>query len=64
MAAIKEAKENMGDFKLKSAHDYVVPDHLRMNVDKARLRLVQLKEKVSILLLFVFQSALSILIYS
>ncbi len=47
IAAIKEAKENMGDYKLKSAGNYVVPDHLRMNTDKARARLIILKEIVS-----------------
>ena len=44
--AIKEAQENMGDYKLKSASDYVVPDHLRMNVDKAKQRLLVLKDMV------------------
>ena len=43
---IQHAKENMGDFKLKSAEDYVVPDRLRMNVEKARGRLVMLKCQV------------------
>ena len=37
----------MGDYKLKTATDYVVPDHLRMNVDKARGRLLILKDLVS-----------------
>ncbi|KAK3588814.1 hypothetical protein CHS0354_028462 [Potamilus streckersoni] len=46
VAAIKEAKENMGDFKLKTAKDYVVPDHLRMNVDKARGRLLIIKDLI------------------
>lgn len=49
MAAIKEAKENMGDYKLKSATDYIVPDHLRMNTEKARIKLMILKELVSVL---------------
>lgn len=44
--AIREAQENMGDYKLKSADDYVVPDHLRMNVEKARIKLLLLKELV------------------
>ena len=44
--AIREAKENMGDYKLKTAKDYVVPDHLRMNVEKARGRLLVLKDQV------------------
>ncbi|XP_014776510.1 cilia- and flagella-associated protein 44, partial [Octopus bimaculoides] len=47
LAAIKEAKENMGDYKLKTAEDYVVPDLLRMNTNKARLKLFQLVEHIS-----------------
>ncbi|KAL5020106.1 hypothetical protein ScPMuIL_002998 [Solemya velum] len=43
---IKEAQENMGDYKLKTAKDYVVPDHLRMNVEKARGRLLILKDAI------------------
>ena len=46
VSAIKQAQDNMGDYKLKSADDYVVPDHLRMNTDKARQRLLQLKDLV------------------
>eukprot|EP00105_Crassostrea_gigas_P043284 XP_019927432.1 PREDICTED: cilia- and flagella-associated protein 44-like isoform X1 [Crassostrea gigas] len=46
VAAIKEAKDNMGDYKLKTAKDYVVPDHLRMNVEKARGRLLILKDLI------------------
>ncbi|KAL4229263.1 hypothetical protein ACF0H5_012303 [Mactra antiquata] len=46
ISAIKEAKDNMGDYKLKTANDYVVPDHLRMNVDKARGRLLVLKHLI------------------
>lgn len=49
VAAIKEAKDNMGDYKLKTAKDYVVPDHLRMNVEKARGRLLILKDLVCVL---------------
>ncbi|KAK7105366.1 cilia- and flagella-associated protein 44-like [Littorina saxatilis] len=44
--AIHEAEENMGDYKLKTAKDYVVPDHLRMNVEKARGRLLILKDQI------------------
>ncbi|XP_029636432.1 cilia- and flagella-associated protein 44-like [Octopus sinensis] len=47
LAAIKEAKENMGDYKLKTAEDYVVPDLLRMNTTKARLKLFLLVEHIS-----------------
>ena len=46
MAAIAEAQNNMGDYKLKTADDYVVPDHLRMNVEKAIMKLLVLKELV------------------
>ncbi|KAL8598401.1 hypothetical protein ACOMHN_032678 [Nucella lapillus] len=44
--AIREAKDNMGNYKLKTAKDYVVPDHLRMNVEKARGRLLVLKDQI------------------
>ena len=47
VAAIQEAQNNMGDYKLKTADDYVVPDHLRMNVEKAIMKLLILKEMVS-----------------
>ncbi|KAK6963908.1 cilia- and flagella-associated protein 44 [Biomphalaria glabrata] len=46
VAAIKEAQENMGDYKLKTAVDYVVPDHLRMNVEKAQTRLILIKDLI------------------
>lgn len=41
------AKEKMGDFKLKSAKDFTVPEHLRMNVDKKKVQLVELEKKVN-----------------
>lgn len=40
------ATENMGDFKLKTAKDFTVPEHLRMNAEKKRAQLVHLEEKV------------------
>ncbi|KAK6165219.1 hypothetical protein SNE40_023570 [Patella caerulea] len=46
VAKIKHAQQNMGDYKLKTAKDYVVPDHLRMNVEKARGRLLVLKDLI------------------
>ena len=49
LSDIKSARENMGDYKLKSASDYVVPDHLRMNAEKAKARLLVLKDLVSYL---------------
>jgi len=45
--AIRLAKEKMGDFKLKSAKDFTVPEHLRINVDKKRVQLVELEKKVN-----------------
>lgn len=47
MEAIRLAKEKMGDFKLKSAKDFTVPEHLRMNVEKKRVQLVELEKKVN-----------------
>ncbi|XP_063072845.1 cilia- and flagella-associated protein 44 [Engraulis encrasicolus] len=44
--AIRWATEQMGDFKLKTAKDFTVPEHLRMNVDKKRAQLVALEEKI------------------
>lgn len=47
VASIKYAEENLGDFKLKSSDDYVVPENQRMNVFRAVERLMQVKEFVS-----------------
>lgn len=44
--AIKIARENIGDLKLKSDGDYVVPKHLRMNAQQKRAQLVGLETKV------------------
>jgi hypothetical protein len=46
LANIKFAEETIGDFKLKSSKDYVVPEKLRMNVFKAVERLMQIKKYV------------------
>ncbi|XP_038658265.1 cilia- and flagella-associated protein 44 [Scyliorhinus canicula] len=46
VAAIKEAQENMGDFKLKTAADYTVPEHLRINAEKKRNQLIRLEELI------------------
>ncbi|XP_064412807.1 cilia- and flagella-associated protein 44 [Latimeria chalumnae] len=43
VVAIQEAQENMGDFKLKSAIDYSVPEHLRINTEKKKKQLVVLE---------------------
>lgn len=47
MAAIKEARENMGDYKLKTAKDYVVPESLRVNAEKKRIQLLNLLDQVN-----------------
>ncbi|XP_046733325.1 cilia- and flagella-associated protein 44 isoform X1 [Silurus meridionalis] len=44
--AIQFAKENMGDFKLKTAKDFTVPDHLRMNVEKKMAQVVELEKQI------------------
>ncbi len=44
LASIKFAKENLGDFKLKSSKDFFVPEEQRMNVYKAVERLMQIKQ--------------------
>ena len=44
--AIQHATENMGDLKLKTAKDFTVPEHLRMNAEKKKAELVALEEKV------------------
>ncbi|KAG7235618.1 hypothetical protein INR49_002428 [Caranx melampygus] len=44
--AIHEAKENIGDLKLKSAKDFMVPKQLRMNTDSKRAELIHLEENI------------------
>lgn len=44
--AIREAKENIGDFKLKSAKDFVVPKHLRMNCERKTAEMITLETNV------------------
>ena len=46
-AAIKLAEKNIGDFKLKTASDYVVPEEERVNAEKKRAQLLSLKRWVS-----------------
>ncbi|KAM9338379.1 cilia- and flagella-associated protein 44 [Symphorus nematophorus] len=46
LEAIREAKENIGDIKLKSAKDFTVPKHLRMNAERKRAQLVDLEENI------------------
>ncbi|XP_050928726.1 cilia- and flagella-associated protein 44 [Lates calcarifer] len=44
--AIREAKENIGDLKLKSDKDFTVPKHLRMNAERKRAELIGLEENI------------------
>ena len=46
---IKLAEENLGDFKLKSSNDFVVPEEQRMNVYKAVERLMKIKQYVNLI---------------
>ncbi|XP_069745603.1 cilia- and flagella-associated protein 44-like isoform X2 [Narcine bancroftii] len=46
VAAIKDAQEHMGDFKLKTAPDYTVPEHLRINAETKRNQLIRLEELI------------------
>jgi hypothetical protein len=44
--AVVWAQKNMGDFKLKSAAGYVVPEHMRISAEKKRREMVLLEEAV------------------
>ncbi|KAK3541496.1 hypothetical protein QTP86_027240, partial [Hemibagrus guttatus] len=44
--AIQLAKENLGDFKLKTAKDFIVPEHRRMNVEKKIAQMDELEEQI------------------
>jgi hypothetical protein len=46
LAGIKYAEDNLGDFKLKTSNDYIVPEQERMNVYKAVERLMAIKQFV------------------
>ena len=46
VAAITWAKQNMGDFKLKTDSDYVVPEAQRVNAEKKRREMVLLETSV------------------
>ena len=43
---IKYAEDNIGDFKLKTSNDFIVPEEQRMNVYKAVERLMKIKKYV------------------
>lgn len=44
VALITEAENNMGDFKLKSDPEYVVPEEERLNTEKKRRQMILLEE--------------------
>ncbi|OAF63889.1 hypothetical protein A3Q56_08405, partial [Intoshia linei] len=44
--AIRLARLNIGNYKLKSAQNYIVPDHLRLNGEKTRNELVDLAKLI------------------
>ncbi|KAG7487289.1 hypothetical protein MATL_G00021590 [Megalops atlanticus] len=44
--ALQQAIDNMGDFKLKTAKDFTVPEQLRMNTERKRSQLVILEEEI------------------
>ncbi len=45
-AAYKQARENVGDYKLKTAADYVVPQAQRVTTEKKRQELLLLRKTV------------------
>ncbi|KPP67019.1 cilia- and flagella-associated protein 44-like [Scleropages formosus] len=44
--AIQQAMENMGDFKLKTAEDFTVPEHLRIDAKTKRVQLMALEDQI------------------
>lgn len=46
LAALQSARQEIGDYKLKSSNDYVVPEHQRVSTDRKRIQLVKLRKKV------------------
>ena len=59
MNAIKEAKDNIGDYKLKTADDYVVPEDQRVNAEIKLMQLLQLLDQVSELCIIVDLTTIS-----
>lgn len=43
---LEQARENLGDYKLKTASDYVVPEHQRVTTKKKRQQLMMLRAQV------------------
>lgn len=49
LKAVDEAQHNMGDYKLKSADNYKVPEAQRVNMEKKRTQMVMLQESVQLI---------------
>ena len=47
MEAIRLAQQKMGDYKLKTADDFVVSEEQRVSTDKKRCQLLMLRNTVS-----------------
>ena len=43
---LEQARENLGDYKLKTASDYIVPEHQRMTTTSKRRQLTMLRSQV------------------
>ena len=43
---LEQARENLGDYKLKTASDYVVPEHQRVTTKSKRKQLMMLRAQV------------------
>jgi hypothetical protein len=50
VAAIRYAQNHMGDFKLKSADNYIVPENERIDAEKKKRQIMLLHESISTLL--------------
>jgi hypothetical protein len=50
IAAIAEAQLTIGDYKLKSAANYIVPKHLHMSTVKKYDQLLEARKRVSLFL--------------
>ena len=46
LASLSHATSTIGDYKLKSASDYIVPPHRKVNVERVRRRMVSLLDAV------------------
>ena len=49
IAAIRYATLHMGDYKLKSASNYIVPESDRVDADKKKRQIVLLRESINML---------------